>query len=86
MLPCRSNCACAVLQALIAADVISRYVVPPPSDVLGALGLREEFFPNGVIWSARITGVDSLMADAVRFRFIPAPLAKEKIAQLIEIR
>jgi NitT/TauT family transport system permease protein len=28
----------AVLQALIATDVISRYVVPPPSDVLAALG------------------------------------------------
>src|ERR1700741_472011 len=26
----------AALQALIAADAISRYVVPPPSDVLGA--------------------------------------------------
>ena len=27
-----------VLQGLIAADIISRYVVPPPSDVLAAFG------------------------------------------------
>jgi NitT/TauT family transport system substrate-binding protein len=47
--------------------------------------LREEYFPNGVIWSDRITGVDSLMADAVRFKFIQAPLSKEQIAQLIQI-
>ena len=47
--------------------------------------LREEFFPNLAIWSDKITGVDSLMADAVRFKFIQAPLSKEQIAQLIQI-
>jgi NitT/TauT family transport system substrate-binding protein len=47
--------------------------------------LREEFFPNGVIWSDRISGMDSLMADAVRFKFIQAPLSKEQIAQLLQI-
>jgi NitT/TauT family transport system substrate-binding protein len=47
--------------------------------------LREEYFPNGVIWSDRITGIDSLMADALRFKFIQAPLSKEQIAQLIQI-
>jgi len=47
--------------------------------------LRDEFFPNLAIWSDRITGIDSLMNDAVRFKFIPAPLSKEQIAQLIQI-
>lgn len=47
--------------------------------------LREEFFPNEVIWSNKITGVDSLMADAVRFKFIQAPLSKEQVAELIQI-
>jgi NitT/TauT family transport system substrate-binding protein len=47
--------------------------------------LREEFFPNMAIFSDKVTGVDSLMADAVRFKFIPAPLSKEQIAQLIQI-
>jgi NitT/TauT family transport system substrate-binding protein len=47
--------------------------------------LREEYFPNDVIWSDRTSGVDSLMADAVRFKFIQAPLSKEQIAQLNQI-
>jgi NitT/TauT family transport system substrate-binding protein len=47
--------------------------------------LREEFFPNEVIWSGSITGVDSLMADAVRFKYIPAPLTQAQLAELIQI-
>jgi len=47
--------------------------------------LREEFFPHQAIWSDKVTGLDSLMADAVRFKFIPAPLSKEQIAQMIQI-
>ena len=46
--------------------------------------LRAEFFPNEAIWSDRITGIDSLMADAVRFKFIAAPLSKEQITQMIQ--
>ena len=47
--------------------------------------LREKFFPNMAIWSDKISGIDSLMADAVRFKFIQAPLSKDQIAQLIQI-
>jgi NitT/TauT family transport system substrate-binding protein len=47
--------------------------------------LREEFFPNQAIWSDKVTGLDSLMADAVRFKFITAPLSKDQIAQMIQI-
>ncbi len=47
--------------------------------------LREKFFPNLAIWSDKISGIDSLMADAVRFKFIQAPLSKDQIAQLIQI-
>jgi NitT/TauT family transport system substrate-binding protein len=46
--------------------------------------LREEFFPNMAIWSDKITGMGSLMADAVRFKFIPAPLSKEQIERMIQ--
>ncbi len=47
--------------------------------------LREEFFPNEAIWRDQVTGIDSLMADAVRFKFIQAPLSKEQIARMIQI-
>jgi NitT/TauT family transport system substrate-binding protein len=47
--------------------------------------LREEFFPHEAIWADKVTGIDSLMADAVRFKFIQAPLSKEQIGQMIQI-
>jgi NitT/TauT family transport system substrate-binding protein len=47
--------------------------------------LRTEFFPNGAIFSERITGIDPLMADAVRFKFIQSPLSDAQLAQLIQI-
>jgi NitT/TauT family transport system substrate-binding protein len=47
--------------------------------------LRESFFPNISIWSDKISGIDSLMADAIRFKFIPVPLTKGQLAQLIQI-
>jgi NitT/TauT family transport system substrate-binding protein len=46
--------------------------------------LRAEFFPNEAIWSDRISGIDSLMEDAVRFKFIQAPLSSEQVAQMIQ--
>lgn len=47
--------------------------------------LRAEFFPNQNIWSDKITGLESLMADAMKFKFIAAPLSKEQVAELIQI-
>jgi NitT/TauT family transport system substrate-binding protein len=47
--------------------------------------LREEFFPHQAIWSDKVSGLDSLMADAVRFKFIQAPLSREQIARMIQI-
>jgi NitT/TauT family transport system substrate-binding protein len=47
--------------------------------------LREEFFPDANIWSNKISGIDSLMADAVRFKFIATPLSKEQIIALVQI-
>ncbi|MSP00555.1 MAG: ABC transporter substrate-binding protein [Acetobacteraceae bacterium] len=47
--------------------------------------LREEFFPNEAIWADRVTGIESLMSDAVRFKFIQAPLSKEQIERMIQI-
>jgi NitT/TauT family transport system substrate-binding protein len=46
--------------------------------------LRSEFFPNVAIYSERITGTDSLMADAVRFKFIQSPLTEAQLTQLIQ--
>lgn len=44
-----------------------------------------EFLPKEAVDPDRISGLDDLMADAVTFKYISAPLTKEKIAGLIQI-
>lgn len=48
--------------------------------------VRDEFFPKSLIWPDEIKGLDSLMAEAVQLKFIPAPLPKEKLDELIQIQ
>jgi len=48
--------------------------------------VRDEFFPKSLIWPDEIKGLDSLMAEAVSLKFIPAPLTKEQLGELIQIQ
>jgi NitT/TauT family transport system substrate-binding protein len=48
--------------------------------------VRDEFFPKSLIWPDEIKGLVSLMAEAVQLKFIPAPLGKEQLAELIQIQ
>jgi len=48
--------------------------------------VRDEFFPKALIWPDEIKGLDSLMAEAVQLKFIPAPLSKEQLGELIQIQ
>ena len=48
--------------------------------------VRDDFFPRALIAPDQIIGLDALMADAVTLKFIPAPLTKEQIAELIQIQ
>lgn len=47
--------------------------------------VRDDFFPKSLIDPDEIKGLDSLMEEAVNLKFIPAPLAKDKLAELIQI-
>ena len=47
--------------------------------------VRDDFFPKSLIWPDDINGLDSLMAEAVTLKFIPAPLSKEQTAELIQV-
>jgi NitT/TauT family transport system substrate-binding protein len=49
-----------------------------------AWSLRE-FLPKKAVDPDRISGLDELMADAVTFKYIPAPLSQEQLAELIQI-
>jgi NitT/TauT family transport system substrate-binding protein len=46
---------------------------------------RDDFFPKGALDPDRINGLDSIMSDAVRFKYIAAPLTQAQIADLIRI-
>jgi NitT/TauT family transport system substrate-binding protein len=48
--------------------------------------VRDEFFPKSLIWPDEIKGLDSLMAEAVALKFIPAPLSQEQLGELIQIQ
>jgi NitT/TauT family transport system substrate-binding protein len=45
----------------------------------------EEFLPFSATNPDRISGIDEVMADAITFKFITAPLTKEQLAELIQI-
>ena len=44
-----------------------------------------EFLPPTAVSPDRISGIDEVMADAISFKFIAAPLSKEELAELIQI-
>jgi NitT/TauT family transport system substrate-binding protein len=55
--------------------------VPPPI----VRRLRTEFFPKAAIWPDTISGLDAVMADGVRFKFLQAPLSQQQLAELIQL-
>ena len=50
-----------------------------------AMMVRDEFYPRDGLEPDRISGLDSAMADGVSFKYLPAPLTREQISQLIVI-
>jgi len=48
--------------------------------------VRDDFFPSSLVNPDEIHGLDSLMAEAVTLKFIPAPLTKEQVAELVQIQ
>lgn len=47
--------------------------------------VRDEFFPKSLVNPDEIHGLDSLIPEAVNLKFIPAPLTKGQVAELIQI-
>jgi NitT/TauT family transport system substrate-binding protein len=48
--------------------------------------VRDDFFPKSLVDPDEIHGLDALMAEAVTLKFIAAPLTKEQVAELLQIR
>lgn len=52
-----------------------------PEDV--ARQTRDQFFPRAALDSNRIVGLDAVMDDAVRFKFMAAPLSPGQVGQVV---
>ncbi len=48
--------------------------------------VRDDFFPASLVNPDEIYGLDSLMTEAVALKFIPAPLTKEQVGELIQLQ
>jgi ABC-type nitrate/sulfonate/bicarbonate transport system substrate-binding protein len=46
----------------------------------------QEFLPRAAVDPDRISGLEDIMADAVTFKYIPAPLSPEQVAELIRLQ
>jgi hypothetical protein len=45
----------------------------------------QEFLPRAALDPDRISAIDAVMADAVTFKYLPAPLSKAQLDDLIQI-
>src|SRR5882724_8364549 len=50
-----------------------------------AIRIRDEFLPKAAMAPDRFVGIDSIMRDAIDFKFIQAPLSKEQLAEVVQI-
>jgi NitT/TauT family transport system substrate-binding protein len=50
-----------------------------------AIRIRDEFLPKAAMQPDRVSGIDAVMSDAVDFKFMPAALSKEQIAEVVQI-
>ena len=46
---------------------------------------RDQYFPKATIWPDEIKGLDLILADAQKNKFISAPLTSEQIREMIQI-
>jgi NitT/TauT family transport system substrate-binding protein len=45
----------------------------------------QEFLPRPAVDPDRLSGIEEVMADAINFKFIGAPLSKDDLAELIQM-
>ena len=50
-----------------------------------ASSTRDEFFPKSMLDPDHLSGLDAVMADGVKFKFLPAILTPEQLAQATQI-
>ncbi len=66
-------------------DILLLHCVRLPNWAEQFKRVRDEFFPKSLVDPDEIRGLDGLMAEAVTLKFIPAPLTKEQVGELVQI-
>jgi NitT/TauT family transport system substrate-binding protein len=66
-------------------DAIKAYAAFANIPFAMAKEVRDQFFPKDILQPDKVMGVDALMADAVKFKFLAAPLNKQQLDDLIRI-
>ena len=44
-----------------------------------AIRIRDEFLPKAALQPDRVLGIDSIMRDAIEYKFLSAPLSREQL-------
>jgi ABC-type nitrate/sulfonate/bicarbonate transport system substrate-binding protein len=50
-----------------------------------AVQIRDTFMPKAVMSPDKVSGIEAIMADAVTFKSLPAPLTPQQLTELIQI-
>jgi len=66
-------------------EPIAAYAKFSGSTPANARRIRAGFMPESMLQPDKIMGIDSLMADAIRFKMISAPLTAAQVKELIQI-
>jgi NitT/TauT family transport system substrate-binding protein len=66
-------------------DVIKTYAAFAGISPVIAQQVRDKYFPKSALNPDRMSGLDAIMADGVRFKFLSAPLTPEQIKQVVVI-
>jgi NitT/TauT family transport system substrate-binding protein len=64
---------------------LDMYAAYRKTSVAYAKRLRDEFFAKSALDADTVKGLDQLMAEAVRFKYLPAPLTQAELAELVQV-
>jgi NitT/TauT family transport system substrate-binding protein len=66
-------------------DAIGMYAAFSKVPIQVARRTRDEFFPKKLLWPDKISGLDALMQDGVKFKYLATPLSATQLAEVIAI-
>jgi NitT/TauT family transport system substrate-binding protein len=64
---------------------LKAYAAFAKTDENTAKQVRDEFYPKQGLLVDRISGLDSIMADGIAYKYLSAPLSKEQLAELFQV-